>query len=105
VATLNDFTDKGLGAITGRIYDNGRFKVPSLRNIALTAPYMHDGRFSTLGEVLDHYKTGGHGIENEDVNIIPFTLSEGQKQDMISFLNTLTDTTFLNNPAFKNPFN
>lgn len=105
VATLNDFSDKGLGAITGRIYDNGRFKVPSLRNVALTAPYMHDGRFETLEEVLDHYKTGGHGVENEDPNIIPFTLSERQRQDMIAFLRTLTDTSFVKNPDFANPFN
>lgn len=105
VATLNDFSDKGLGAVTGRIYDNGKFKVPSLRNIALTAPYMHDGRFQTLEEVLDHYKTGGHGVENEDPNILPFSLTESQKQDMIAFLRTLTDTTFVNNAAFSNPFN
>lgn len=104
VATLNDFPDKGLGAVTGRVYDNGRFKVPSLRNVALTAPYMHDGRFETLEEVLDHYRTGGHGMENEDPNIIPFTLSESQKQDMIAFLRTLTDTTFVRNPEFTNPF-
>lgn len=104
VATLNDFPDKGLGAFTGRVYDNGRFKVPSLRNVELTAPYMHDGRFETLEEVLDHYKTGGHGMENEDPNIIPFTLSESQKQDMIAFLRTLTDTTFIRNPEFTNPF-
>lgn len=104
VATLNDFSDKGLGEVSGRIYDNGRFKVPGLRNVALTAPYMHDGRFQTLEEVLDHYKTGGHGVENEDPNIFPFTLSESQKQDMIAFLRTLTDTTFVRNPAHVNPF-
>lgn len=105
VATLDDFADKGLGTVTGKYYDNGRFKVPSLRNVALTAPYMHDGRFNTLGEVLDHYKTGGHGVENEDPNIFPFSLTEQQKQDMIAFLQTLTDTSFLNKPAFANPFN
>lgn len=105
VATLNDFADKGLGAVTGKYYDNGRFKVPSLRNVALTAPYMHDGRFQTLGEVLDHYKTGGHGVENEDPNIIAFPLSDQQKQDMIAFLHTLTDTSFIHDPKFANPFN
>lgn len=105
VATLDDFEDKGLGAFTGNYYDNGRFKVPSLRNVALTAPYMHDGRFETLGEVLDHYKTGGHGVENEDPNIVPFSLTERQKEDMIAFLQSLTDTSFVKNPAFSNPFN
>lgn len=104
VATLNDFPDKGLGVVTGRAFDNGRFKVPSLRNVAITAPYMHDGRFATLAEVLDHYRSGGHGVENEDTNIIPFTLSENQKQDLIAFLHTLTDTTFIRNPDFANPF-
>lgn len=105
VATLNDFPDPGLGVRTGRRADNGLFKTPSLRNVALTAPYMHDGRFATLEEVLDNYKKGGHGVENEDPNIFPFSLNEQQKQDMIAFLKTLTDTTFINNPAFNNPFN
>lgn len=104
VATLNDFADTGLGGVTGNIYDNGKFRAPTLRNIALTAPYMHDGRFATLGEVLDHYASGGHSAINEDANIKPFTLSEQQKQDLISFLNMLTDTSFIHNPAFQPPF-
>lgn len=104
VATLSDFADYGLGEVTNNLYDNGKFRAPTLRNIALTAPYMHDGRFNTLGEVLDHYATGGHGVANEDANIQPFTLTEQQKQDLIAFLNMLTDTTFVNNPAFRNPF-
>lgn len=104
VNSLNDFPDKGLGNITGNIYDNGRFKVPSLRNVAVTAPYMHDGRFQTLEEVLEHYQQGGHGVENEDPNLTSFTLSDQQKADMIAFLNTLTDTAFLYSPVFSNPF-
>ncbi|MEZ4987175.1 MAG: hypothetical protein R2795_19395 [Saprospiraceae bacterium] len=104
VAALDDFTDKGRGGVTGVIYDNGKFRTPSLRNIALTAPYMHDGRFQTLEQVLDHYASGGHGVENENVNIIPFDLSPEEKQAIIAFLHTLTDTTFVNNPAFSNPF-
>ncbi|MCB0552244.1 MAG: cytochrome C peroxidase [Phaeodactylibacter sp.] len=104
VNDLNGFPDKGLGGITGNIYDNGKFRAPSLRNIELTAPYMHDGRFNTLEEVLDHYATGGHGVINEDANIQPFTLTEQNKQDLISFLKMLTDTTYINNPAFQNPF-
>lgn len=105
VESLEDFTDKGLGEVTGNIYDNGKFRAPSLRNIALTAPYMHDGRFQTLEEVLDHYAEGGHGVQNEDANINPFTLTEQDKQDLIAFMNMLTDTTFINNPAYQNPFN
>jgi cytochrome c peroxidase len=104
VASLQDFTDLGRGAITSVIFDNGKFRVPTLRNIALTAPYMHDGRFQTLEEVIDHYATGGHGVENEDVNLLPFELNEADKAALIAFLHTLTDTSFLYNPAFSNPF-
>jgi len=105
VSSMDDFPDKGLGKTTGKLFDNGKFKVPSLRNIALTAPYMHDGRFETLEEVLDHYSSGGNHAENLDPNIQPFTLTEQDKQDLINFLDMLTDTTFVNNPAFQNPFN
>ncbi|KGE85788.1 MAG: cytochrome-c peroxidase [Phaeodactylibacter xiamenensis] len=104
VEDLESFPDKGFGEVTGNIYDNGKFRAPTLRNIALTAPYMHDGRFATLEEVLDSYAAGGHGIANEDPNIQPFALSDEQKQAMIAFLNMLTDTSFVNNPAFSNPF-
>ncbi len=102
--TLADYEDPGRGGVSGVYFDNGKFRVPTLRNIEMTAPYMHDGRFETLEEVLDHYSAGGHDVENEDPNIRPFTLTETQKQDMISFLKTLTDTTFIKNPAFKSPF-
>ncbi|MCB0607691.1 MAG: cytochrome C peroxidase [Lewinella sp.] len=105
VSSLDQFPDLGLGGHTGNFYDNGKFKVPSLRNVALTAPYMHDGRFQTLEEVLENYSAGGHNVENEDVNIRPFPLSAQQKQDMIRFLQTLTDTSYIHNPAFSNPFN
>lgn len=104
VPSIDDFPDKGLGGANGNRFDNGKFRAPTLRNIALTAPYMHDGRFSTLEEVVDHYASGGHGVANEDANIQPFTLSEEEKQAMIAFLNMLTDTAFVNNPAFSNPF-
>lgn len=98
------FTDKGRGGVTGVLFDNGKFRVPTLRNIALTAPYMHDGRFATLEEVLEHYASGGHGAEFSNTNIRPFTLTEEEKQALIAYMNTFTDTTFLNNPAFKSPF-
>lgn len=104
VATLNDFTDLGRGGISGVPFENGTFRTPTLRNIALTAPYMHDGRFNTLEEVLDHYAQGGHGVENENSNIRPFALSEEEKQALIAFLHTLTDTISLNKPALQNPF-
>ncbi len=104
VDDLESFPDKGQGEVTGNIYDNGKFRAPTLRNIALTAPYMHDGRFATLEEVLDSYAEGGHGVANEDPNIQPFSLTEEEKQAMIAFLNMLTDTVFVNDPAFSNPF-
>lgn len=104
VSSLEDFPDLGLGGVNNNFYDNGKFRVPGLRNIELTAPYMHDGRFQTLTDVLDNYSSGGHGVENEDPNIRPFPLDDQQKLDLIAFLNTLTDTSFINNPAFSNPF-
>ncbi|NBC06897.1 MAG: cytochrome C peroxidase [Bacteroidetes bacterium] len=101
---LEGIDDKGLGGVSGNVYDNGKFRAPTLRNIALTAPYMHDGRFATLEEVLDHYASGGHGLENQDPNVQPFTLTDHQKEAMIAFLEMLTDTSFTNNPAFADPF-
>lgn len=96
--------DKGRGRITLQTTDDGKFKTPSLRNIALTAPYMHDGRFRTLEECIEHYNTGFKYTENLDpnmVNIKKARLSKQDIQDIIAFLNTLTDTEFINNPKFK----
>ena len=104
VASLSDFPDKGRGEVTGLLFDNGKFRVPTLRNVELTAPYMHDGRFETLEEVLDHYNSGGHYADNLDPNIRPLGLSEQNKQDLIAFMKSLTDTTLINDPRFTNPF-
>lgn len=106
VATLNDFPDKGLGAITGNLTDNGMFKAPSLRNIALTAPYMHDGSFQTLEAVIEHYNSGGHFADNVvPTSIDSLHLTEYDKKALLAFLQTLTDTSYYSNPAFQNPFN
>lgn len=105
VDDLDDFVDKGFGALTGNPLDNGKFRVPSLRNIELTAPYMHDGRFETLDEVIDHYITGGHPSPNKDAQMIPLTLNEEEKGNLKAFLLTLTDTSYLENEFIKNPFN
>jgi len=104
--------DKGIEAITGLAGDRGRFKVPTLRNIALTAPYMHDGRFKTLDEVLDHYSdhirqsaslsTVLRGESNE-VNGKTLKLLPQEKKQIIAFLNMLTDSTFITNPVFADP--
>jgi cytochrome c peroxidase len=103
-------TDKGYGAITGNANDLGTFKTPSLLNIALTGPYMHDGRFATLEEVIDHYSDGIH-YENPTINPMlsahgnrQMNLSVQQKSDLVAFLKTMTDSTFINNPAYSNPF-
>ena len=98
------FTDAGRAGITGMASDSGLFKVPSLRNVAVTYPYMHDGRFATLNDVLNHYSTGivhSATLSPELNHITPLTNQE--IQDIISFLNTLTDTVFINDVRFKNP--
>lgn len=107
---LNDYPDKGLGAITGNPEDIGKFRIPSLRNIALTAPYMHDGRFRTLKEVLDFYSEGVHTSINVDSKMGfahqgGVQLTEDEKYFIITFLSTLTDSVLINNPNFSNPFN
>ncbi len=94
-AALTDFADPGRGAISGQVYDNGRFRNPGLRNVALTAPYMHDGRFATLEAVVDHYNSGGHYAENRSPNVHPLGLDADQRAALVAFLHTLTDTSFV----------
>jgi cytochrome c peroxidase len=102
------FTDLGLGAITGNVFDNGKFLTPSLRNVALTAPYMHDGRFSTLEEVVEHYNSGGKPSATVDPLMkhvgTGLNLSAQDKAELVAFLKTFTDSTFITNPAYSNPF-
>ena len=107
---LDSFSlDPGLQGVTGDPRDRGKFKVPSLRNIELTAPYMHDGRFATLEEVIDFYLTGVHPNPNINAGMHALQetvhLSAQQKADLIAFLKTLTDQDFVNNEEYKNPFN
>ena len=106
--------DLGLELVTGDSKDRGKMKIPTLRNIAVSAPYMHDGRFNTLEEVLNHYNHSNiRHHENVDIlvrsgynNPVDSTLSltETEKNAIIAFLKTLTDEEFLTNPAFSNPF-
>lgn len=99
------FADAGRGRITLLASDTGRFKVPSLRNVALTPPYMHDGRFATLREVLDHYRQGIQPSATLDPlleNKIPLTQAETEAIE--AFLHSLTDTSFAHNPKLANPF-
>lgn len=107
VTSLDGFSDKGLGGITNNRLDNGKFRAPTLRNIEFTAPYMHDGRFQTLEQVLDHYASGGHYAENRDPflpQIQQVNLSAREKRQIILFMKTLSDTAFMRNPAYQNPF-
>ncbi|MCE7921971.1 MAG: cytochrome-c peroxidase [Haliscomenobacteraceae bacterium CHB4] len=103
-------TDEGRQKVTGNPLDKAKFKVPSLRNIALTPPYMHDGRFATLEEVIDHYDHGVKASATVD-ELMQYNLQPGglqltaqDKADLVAFLKTLTDESFLNEPAFKSPF-
>lgn len=103
------YKDKGRGGITGQTEDAGKFKIPSLRNLMLTAPYMHDGRFKTLEEVLDFYSEGVHAGVNTDSKMgMAYKggvhLTKEEKRQIITFLKTLTDSAFITDPAFSNPF-
>jgi len=100
------FTDLGLAIFTGDPTDNGKFKTPSLRNLAFTAPYMHDGRFATLDEVINHYSEGLQDSPTIDplmkkVDQGGVQLSTQDKADLKAFLLTLTDNSFINNPNFQ----
>ena len=99
------FADEGRARITESADDLGKFKVPSLRNVALTAPYMHDGRFKTLGEVLDHYAAGVKqsptlAPELQQNGVLGIPLSANEKQRLIDFLKTLTDYDFIQDERF-----
>lgn len=83
--------------------DLGKFKTPTLRNIAVTGPYMHDGRFNSLEEVVEHYSENIKISETLDHNLYqPLKLSRKEKEDLVSFLLTLTDEVFLTNPSYRN---
>jgi cytochrome c peroxidase len=106
----------GLYQYTNRREDVGKFRVPTLRNIAVTAPYMHDGSIATLSEVIDHYAAGGrtissgpyagigHDNPNKALNVRGFKLSDADKNDLIAFLESLTDKEFLNDPSLSDPW-
>ncbi|HEY9117871.1 MAG TPA: cytochrome c peroxidase [Roseivirga sp.] len=104
-------SDLGLGAVTGNARDNGKFKVNSLRNIALTAPYMHDGRFETLEEVIGFYDRGIQNNQNLDNRlrtnngaIRRMNLNPQERQALVAFLRTLTDDNFISDQKFSDPF-
>ncbi len=118
-ATIYDFKDPGRGGQTGSPADYGTFKTPSLRNVAVSGPYMHDGRFTTLQQVINHYSDSLQLSPTSNYFLLKhfpkdssglamqvggLHLSALQKQQFIEFLNGFTDTSFMNNPNLKNPF-
>ena len=105
------YEDSGVAARSGKAQDAGKFKIPSLRNLSFTAPYMHDGRFATLEEVIDHYSTGIKANENLDGRLRDakgaprqFNITVGDRTALIAFLQTLDDKGVLTDPKFSNPF-
>ena len=98
--------NQGLASFTGKPADMGRFRAPTLRNVALTAPYMHDGSIATLGEVVDHYAAGGRSGDNPHKSplIHGFRQTAGEKRDLVAFLESLTDRSFVTDPRFADPF-
>ncbi len=107
---------RGLIDVSGRPADMGRFKAPSLRNIAVTGPYMHDGSIATLEEVIEHYARGGRKVESgphagdgaksplKSEFLHGFLVSDAEKADLVHFLESLTDETFLSDPRFTDPW-
>lgn len=95
------YIDKGRFKLTGNQEDLEKFKVPSLRNIEVTGPYMHNGSMSTLAEVIEHYNTGGAANENKSELIQELHLQDQEKQDLLAFLLALTDDSFIHNDKFK----
>ncbi len=108
--------NRGLYEVTAKPGDMGRFRAPSLRNVELTAPYMHDGSIATLEEVIQHYADGGRMIESGPnagdgraspykSPLVPgFNVSAQEKADLVAFLKSLTDDSFITNPAYADPF-
>ena len=102
--------NQGLYEHTGQNSDKGKFRTPTLRNIAKTAPYMHDGSIATLEEVIEHYAAGGRAAQQGkaspllDNKVRPFALTDDKKRQLIAFLNSLTDRVFIENLQHTTPF-
>jgi cytochrome c peroxidase len=109
-----NYTDNGMGALDGNTAHDGIFMIPSLRNIALTAPYMHDGRFATLEQVIQHYNKDVKQHKNLDTRLTDswsaggqarkLNLTDAEVADLAAFLQTLTDDKLVNDVRFANPF-
>lgn len=103
-------TDQGLANETGKPDDVGRFRTPTLRNLTVTAPYMHDGSVPTLEDAIGHYAAGGraaiggHASPRRTAGVTGFDITENEKRDLIAFLKSLTDEAFLKDPRYRTPF-
>jgi cytochrome c peroxidase len=96
--------NRGLYELTGLPEDEGRFRPPSLRNIDLTAPYMHDGSLASLDQVIAHYERGGAGHPKQSPAVRGFSLSESERSDLLSFLRSLTDEDVARDLRFSDPW-
>jgi cytochrome c peroxidase len=104
-ASLYERPNRGLYEYTDRPEDIGKFRAPTLRNIAVTAPYMHDGSLATLEEVIDHYAAGGkYDHPNKSHILKRFRMTDGERQDLVEFLRSLTDEELLRDPRWNNPW-
>ncbi|MDW3647180.1 MAG: cytochrome c peroxidase [Bacteroidia bacterium] len=103
VGLYKEYKDRGRVLISLDEKDVGKFKVPTLRNIALTYPYMHDGSIATLREVIDFYEKGGEDHPNKHMFVRRRRMSEEDKADLLAFMHSLTDSSFLQNPQFAPP--
>jgi cytochrome c peroxidase len=109
-------SDRGLIELTGRAADMGRFRAPTLRNIAVTAPYMHDGSVATLDDAIDHYSRAGRLIASgpnagdgaksplKESFVGGFVLTDNERRELKAFLESLTDAAFLKDPRFSDPW-
>lgn len=100
-ADFSDGPHRNTGVNPGQ---TATFKTPTLRNIAITAPYMHDGSLATLDDVLTHYSRGGHASPGKDARMTGFPLTPRNRADLIAFLESLTDQELLTDPRFVNPW-
>lgn len=94
------YADPGRMRFTGLPEDESRFKVPSLRNVELTGPYMHNGQYTTLMDVVEHYNSGGENHPNKSELVKPLGLSQQEKEDLVAFLKSLTDESFVSSSRF-----
>jgi cytochrome c peroxidase len=97
------YWEEGRASVTGDPTDVARFRTPSLRNVALTAPYLHDGSVGSLREVLRRYNSGGYPVPTKDGRIRPLGLSEQELEDLEAFLHSLTDSSLVRNPRYSRP--